>query len=72
MSTEPEKTPLDREVEAYVALIRQRYGERISNDDVPRLERSVRRLRSTSAELAAFELSNGDEPATSFAAGTGE
>ncbi len=72
MSTDAERTPLDREVDAYVALIRQRYGERISDDDLPRLERAVRRLRTTAAEMAAFELANGDEPATAFTAGTGE
>ena len=71
MSNERAPTPLDADVQSFITLCRTRFGDRLTDDQLPRLEQSVRNLRRTAAEMAEFELANGDEPATTFRAGSG-
>ena len=61
---------LDTEVSNFVALCRAQYAHRLSEEQLPKLEQSVRNLRRTAAELAEFELGNADEPTARFQAGT--
>lgn len=70
--TTPQPSPLDQEIDAFVQLAVARYGDRLTGEgDLDRLRVAVTRLRRTAATMAEFELNNGDEPATRFAAGEG-
>ncbi len=70
--TNPDPDPLEPEIEAFYQLALARYGDRLTTDDErARVRNAVARLRRGAAAMAAFELANWDEPATSFGAGAG-
>jgi hypothetical protein len=56
------------QLEAVMALLRQRYGGHIPDDQLDRLREGVRGLREAAAALYAHPLTNVDEPDPTYAA----
>jgi hypothetical protein len=72
--TEPSAAaePRDDHLEALVAFVLARHGERIPAEQRERLRESVRGLREAAAALDAHPLTNADEPDAIFGAVQGE
>jgi hypothetical protein len=64
---EPEKPAITPE-QATEALIRQRFGKHLTEDQVKKLTRRVLSLRFNSEALKRVPLTNADEPAVIFQA----
>ncbi len=64
--------PDDRWLEAWLALVTARYGDRIPAAELERVRESVRGLRAAADVLAAFPLTNADEPDVLFRVYRGE
>lgn len=62
----------DQGLEAWLALVTARYGERIPAAERERMRESVRGLRAAADALAAFPLTNADEPDVLFRVYRGE
>jgi hypothetical protein len=55
------------EVEELLALVRRRYGSRLSADQLESIRRAVAALVEQATALRAVRLSNADEPVQRFA-----
>jgi hypothetical protein len=62
----------DQGLEAWLALVIARYGDRIPAVERERVRESVRGLRAAADALAAFPLTNADEPDVLFRVYRGE
>ncbi len=62
----------DQRLEAWLTLVTARYGDRIPAAEHERVRESVRGLRAAADALAAFPLTNADEPDVLFRAYRGE
>jgi hypothetical protein len=62
----------EQQLEVWLALVTARYGDRIPVAELERVRESVRGLRAAAAALAAFPLTNADEPDVLFRAYRGE
>ncbi len=62
---EPAK-PAITEQQAVDAIIRQRYGKHLNEEQISRLTRRVMGLRFNADSLKRVPLTNGDEPAVIF------
>jgi hypothetical protein len=56
------------EVEAMLALVRERYGDRLAPDELEAVRTAVEGLVQAAHALRAVRLANADEPAQPFAA----
>ena len=56
------------EVEAMLALVRQRYGDRLAPDELEAVRTAVEGLVQAARALRAVRLTNADEPGQPFAA----
>jgi hypothetical protein len=56
------------ETEAMLALVRQRYGDRLAPDELEAVRTAVEGLVQAARALRAVRLTNADEPAQPFAA----
>ena len=56
------------EVEAMLALVRERYGDRLAPDELQAVRTAVEGLVQAARALRSVRLTNGDEPAQPFAA----
>ena len=56
------------EVEAMLALVRERYGGRLDADQLAGVRTSIEAIVQASHALRAVRLTNADEPAQPFAA----
>ena len=56
------------EVEAMLALVRERYGDRLAPDELQAVRTAVEGLVQAARALRAVRLTNADEPAQLFAA----
>lgn len=59
--------PQSDEVEELFALVRRRYGARLTAEQLDSVRRGVAALVEQAAALRAVRLSNADEPAQPFA-----
>ena len=64
--TQPEA--VRAEVEAMLALVRDRYGDRLAPDELDAVRTAVEGLVQAARALRAVRLTNADEPAQPFAA----
>ena len=68
----PEKPPGSTDIrlaEAQTDILRARYGEHLTPDDVRQIEKDLDRFGSYINRMREFELHNWDEPDTIFFAG---
>jgi len=56
------------EVDAMLALVRERYGNRLDADQLAGVRTSIEAIVQASRALRAVRLTNADEPAQPFAA----
>ena len=56
------------EVEAMLALVRERYGSRLDTEQLAGVRTAIEAIVQASRALRAVRLTNGDEPAQPFAA----
>lgn len=56
------------EVEAMLALVRERYGSRLDADQLAGVRTAIEAIVQASRALRAVRLTNADEPAQPFAA----
>jgi hypothetical protein len=56
------------EVETLLALVRDRYGSRLSEEQLAGVRTSIEAIVQASRALRAVRLTNADEPAQPFAA----
>ncbi|HEV2054233.1 MAG TPA: hypothetical protein VGV06_03560 [Methylomirabilota bacterium] len=63
--SEPAK--LDPEADALFEIVRERYGDRLTREQLDELSRIVRAQVETSRALRAMRLTNADEPMQPFA-----
>jgi Protein of unknown function (DUF4089) len=54
--------------EALTQIVRSRYGEYLSDEQMKEVRRSLERSQAGAARLKQFKLQNGDEPAFIFSA----
>jgi hypothetical protein len=63
-----ETEAVQAEVEAMLALVRERYGDRLAPDELQAVRTAVEGLVQAARALRSVRLTNGDEPAQPFAA----
>ena len=63
-----EADPIRAEVETLLALVRERYGERLDAEQIAAVRASIQSIVQASRALRAVRLTNDDEPAQPFAA----
>ena len=56
------------EVETMLALVRQRYGDRLDDEQLAAVRTSIEAIVQAARALRAVRLTNADEPAQPFAA----
>ena len=54
------------EIELLLALVRHRYGERLTAEQLEALRRAIEKLAEHAAALRAVPLTNADEPLAPF------
>jgi hypothetical protein len=54
--------------EALMEIVRLRYGEYLSDEQIKEVQRSLQRSLDSAARLKQFKLANSDEPAFTFSA----
>ena len=64
--------PDDKEVEALFELLSQRYGDRLTPDELERVRGDVELIVGTAEELRSFRLDNAVGPVTTFTPYRGE
>jgi len=57
---------MDSEAETMFSLVKERYGDRISPDELEEVRKAVERIVESSQDLRELELGNGDEPFNVF------
>jgi hypothetical protein len=57
-----------REVETMLALVRERYGSRLSPDELAGVRTAIEGIVQAAHALRAVRLGNGEEPGQAFAA----
>jgi hypothetical protein len=60
------------EVEALLALVRERYGSRLDTEQLAGVRTAIEGIVQAARALRAVRLTNADEPAQPFAAYRGE
>ena len=63
-----EADPVQAEVETLLALVRDRYGDRLDAEQLAAVRTSIQAIVQASRALRAVRLTNSDEPAQPFAA----
>jgi hypothetical protein len=70
--SEPETSPAPEairpEVETMLALVRERYGSRLSPDELAGVRTAIEGIVQAAHALRAVRLGNGEEPGQRFAA----
>lgn len=56
----------NNEAKWFVALVKQRYGDRLDAEQTARVAKTIQEIRKMAATLRSVKLENSDEPATSF------
>ena len=56
----------DAEVESLFELVRRRYGERLSDEEMEEVRKGVENIAEASDALRAVKLDNSDEPFSVF------
>ena len=64
--------PDDQEVSALFDLLKQRYGDRLTADELDEVHQGVELIVGTAEELRSFRLDNGVGPVTTFTPYRGE
>lgn len=54
------------ETNILLELVKQRYGKRLTDDQITEVEKQLTRNLETAKELHSVELTNGDEPYNVF------
>jgi len=54
------------EAETLFRLVKEKYGDKINEDELEEVKKAVERIVETSMELSKVELGNWDEPFTVF------
>lgn len=60
------------ESEILFGMVRERYGDRLKDDELEEVRKGVDALVEAAESLRAVKLENGDEPFTTFAPYRGE
>ena len=60
--------PIPSEVETMLALVRERYGSRLSADELAGVRTAIEGIVQAAHALRAVRLTNADEPGQAFAA----
>ena len=62
----------DSEVDALVELLKGRYGDRLTDEQLSELRKAVEAASERAAQMRSVPLGNGDEPAFVFTPFRGE